>query len=91
MAAVISSLGNWTPLVGLTGQDARINTPSFSNIDLEDLKTIHGVTHPELVNFVQLVADAYNLRFWQAAGVVEVLLKALLNSEGPQQQRSFTP
>lgn len=91
MAATISSSGTWTTLTGLVGMDARINTPSINKIDLEDLKGIHGVVHEELRQFIQLAADAYSLNFWQGAGIVEVLLKALMNSEGPQQQRSYNP
>lgn len=91
MAATLSSSGTWTTLAGLTGQNTGINTPSVNNIDLEDLKGVHGVVHDELRQFVQLTADAYSLRFWQAAGVVEVLLRALMNSEGPQQQTTYTP
>lgn len=89
--ATISSSGTWTALTGLTGQSTGLNTPSVRNIDLDALKDIHGVVHEELRQFVQLAADAYSLTFWQGAGIVEVLLKALMNSEGPQQQRTYTP
>lgn len=89
--ATIASSGTWTTLVGLTAQDARLNVPSLQNIDLEDLKSIHGVVHEELRQFIELAAAAYGLKFWQAAGIVDVLLKALMNSEGPQQQRTYTP
>ena len=89
--ANISSAGTWTALTGLTGQSTGINTPSINNVDLEALKDIHGVVHEELRQFVQLASDAYSLKFWQGAGIVEILLKALLNSEGPTQQNSYTP
>jgi chemotaxis protein CheY-P-specific phosphatase CheC len=89
--ATISSSGTWTALTGLTGQDTGINTPSINKLDLEDLKGIHGVVHEELRQFIQLVADAYTLKFWQGACVAEILLKALMNSEGPTQQNSYTP
>lgn len=91
MAGTLSSTGTWTALAGLVGMDARANVPSINNIDLEALKSIHGVVHEELRQFVQLAADAYALTFWQAAAIVEILLKALMNSEGPQQQRTYTP
>lgn len=91
MAGTITSSGTWTALAGLVGQDARINTPSIKNIDLESLKGIHGVVHNELRQMVQLFADAYGLNHWQGAGLMEVLLKAYMNSEGPTQQRSYTP
>jgi hypothetical protein len=89
--ATISSSGTWTALTGLTGQDTGINTPSINTIDLENLKGIHGVVHEELRQFIQLTADAYALKYWQGACVVEILLKAIMNSEGPTQQNSYTP
>lgn len=89
--ATISDSGTWTSLPGLVAMDARQNVPSINAIDLEGLKGIHGVVHDELRQFVQLMADAYGLKFWQGAGLCEVLLKALMNSEGPQQQTSYTP
>lgn len=91
MAATISSSGTWTALPGLVGQDAKLNVPSINKIDLEGLKGIHGVVHDELRQFIQLAADAYSLKFWQGAAIVEVLLKALMNSEGPTQQNTYTP
>lgn len=91
MAATISASGTFTALAGLTGMDAKINQPNITHIDLEALKTAHGVVLPELHQFIQLVADAYGLLFWQAAGLVDVLLKATMNSEGPTQQNRYTP
>ena len=91
MAGTISSTGTWTALSGLTATDSRINTPSVNNIDLEALKSIHGVIHPELQQMVQLFADAYSLKFWQAFAVMFTLMKAMANSEGPTQQNTYTP
>jgi len=92
MAATITATGTWTAITGLRGQDARINQPSISDIDLEDLKNdARGVILPELQSFIQAAADGYSLRHWQAAGLIEVLLKAYMNSEGPTQQNRYTP
>ena len=91
MAATLTSSGTWTTLAGLVGMDTRANVPSVNKLDLEDLKGDHGVVHAELRQFIQLAADAYSLTYWQAACVVEILLKAMMNSEGPTQQNSYTP
>lgn len=92
MPVVISAgAGTWSPIPGMTAENAGLNVPSIRNIDLEGLKGIHGVVHEELRQFIQLVADGYGLKFWQGAGLVEVLLKALMNSEGPTQQNRYTP
>ncbi len=91
MAGTLTSAGTWTALPGLTGMDTRANVPSIDNLDLEDLKGDHGVVHAELRQFIQLTADAYALTYWQAACVVEILLKAMMNSEGPTQQNTYTP
>ena len=91
MAATISSSGTWTALPGLVAMDARANVPSFNKLDLEDLKSRDGVVQDELRQFVQLAADAYGVNFWVAAGVVEILLKALMNSDAAAGLSTYTP
>lgn len=89
--ATISSIGTFTTIPGLVGRSNGNRSASLDKIDMEGLKGVHGVVHDELRQFVQLVADAYALTFWEAAGLVGVLYKALMNSEGPTQQTSYTP
>lgn len=91
MSATLTSTGTWTSLAGATAMDAKQNVPSVNKLDLEALKSNRGVVLPELDQFVAAAAAGWGLTYWQAAGVVEVFLKALMNSEGPTQQTTYTP
>jgi len=91
MSATITATGTWTSLAGAMGQDTKLNVPSIDHIDLEAQKTIYGVILPELQGFIEAAAIGWGLTFWQAAGLLEVYFKALMNAEGPTVQSSYTP
>lgn len=93
MAATITAIGTWTSIAGATGQDAKLNVPSINKMDFEALKgsSLFGVVLPELRDFITAAQVGWGLNFWQAAGLMEVFMRALMNSQGPTQQTSYTP
>jgi len=78
MGATLESTGTWTAISFNTTKASKTeaNVPNLEDINLESLKdadTGH-VTWPELDQFVQLVADGYNISHWSAAKLVAILI-----------------
>ncbi len=93
MPATLTSTGTFTDLSGVISTARRStapgggysskdrgNEPDIENWNLDSLKTLDGVRLSELDQFVTLVAQAYNLHFWQAATLVQVFMRALMQS-----------
>src|SRR5947207_3299389 len=82
MAATISSTGTFSTITGLdvTKSNATGNHPNAIGLNFESLKNAEGVQFDELRQFIQLVATAYGLSFWPAAGLVSFFLRALFAS-----------
>lgn len=89
MPATISATGTWTNLSTVfdatrskaIGNEPRLEgekgpAPGGLGLNLEVLKTMEGVDFPELVQFIDLVATQYSLLHWQAALLVQYLMRA---------------
>jgi hypothetical protein len=96
MPAIISQSGTWTTLSTPTTGQARTdaNDPKLLNFASSDAAA-RGYAGPynastnipdEIVQFVQLVANAYSISFWPAAVLVRTWLSGLVNGGAP---RSF--
>lgn len=64
-------IGNEPRLEGAKG-----SAPGGLGMNLEVLKTMEGVELPELNQFIDLVATAYDLLHWQAAALIHILMRA---------------
>ena len=62
-------------------QGARGNEPDIQDYNLDALKTMDGVTLDELRQFIQLIATAYGLNYWQGASLVQTLLRAHMQTD----------
>lgn len=91
MPATISATGTWTNLSTAfdptrskaIGNEPRLEgekgtAPGGTGLNLEVLKTMEGVEFNELNQFVELVAVQYGLLFWQAALLVQFMVRALM-------------
>lgn len=84
MAATISSSGTWTVLnLDVTSAPqvkTGMNVPGISNAQLEQLK---NTGYPELLAFIQLMADGLGIGFQHAKSLCLALLTAETNRESP--------
>lgn len=84
MSATISSSGTWTTITSMdttaAGKD-RQNVPSIENLNFESLKvaTGEGLIMPEVNQFIQLMADGYNIGYWHAAQLLDIYMRMQLN------------
>lgn len=79
MATFAAPSGAWTTITSLDTVGAgkgRANVPDLGNINLESLKGPLGVTLSELEQFVQFMADGYNIGFQHAWTLLLILVRA---------------
>ena len=88
MPAVITATGTWTPLnVDFTRMaKTSANVPHSDMMQLEQLKS---QDLPELVQFIQAMADGYGIGFNPALALVSAIFTARMNRENPSVSRSY--
>jgi hypothetical protein len=88
MPATLTATGTWTPLgVDLTRMSKlHPNVPHSDRMQLEQLKS---ADLPELVAFIQLMADGYGIGFQPAKALFFACVQALMNRETPTVSRSY--
>lgn len=84
MAATISASGTWTVLNLDTTSAPQVktgmNVPGISKAQFEQIKS---AGYPELMQFIQLMADGLGIGFQHAKSLCFALLTAEMNRESP--------
>jgi len=88
MAATITASGTWTALnVDLTKVPK--TGPNVLVANMLQLEQLKAGDLPELVQFVQAMADGYGIGFLPAKQLFYHLVQAFMNRESPSVSRSY--
>lgn len=92
--ATITAAGAWTPIGVDFTKMAKLNAaglaqPNTMHADMMQLTELKSVDLPELTQFIQAMADGYNIQFNTALTLLNTIWVARMNRENPSVSRVF--
>jgi hypothetical protein len=90
MAATITVSGTWTPL-NVDFNKTPKTGPNQQTMAMVQLEQLRNADLPELVAFVQAMADGYGIGFNAAKALFIAVATAFVNRETPTTGRLFAP